>query len=212
MQRTCHASKAVIAICIAFVISPGYAQLPVEVKNQGGQISVQADDVTAQTLAQELSSTLGIRVFVTGDTQTRMSADIIDEPLDKAIGKLSPNNLLVRRTSDPNSQIVEVILMLAESGLGSSGLEGEQFLPSGSPADEIIVDGQGNQYLQVGDPAELRNPNRAIQARNAAEQAGLENPDIPPDQIPPMPVEEIPLYGQESPMLENTLPDFSDQQ
>ena len=81
---------------------------------------------------------------------------------EKAVSQLSPNNMLVRSGKDAESDIVEIVLMMGESGSGSlsSGGGSDQFLPSGSPAEDVIVEGI-NPNGQSAEGAALSDPNRA---------------------------------------------------
>lgn len=133
------ASLTARAGCLTLVLAPLALAQQVEVTESDGRLSIQASNTSASALAEKLSDELGISVVVTGDAETRVNIDIVDEPLDKALAKLSPNHMLVRSSKLPDSSIVEVVLMMGEgSASGSSGSD-DEFLPSGSPADDIVV-------------------------------------------------------------------------
>ena len=154
-----------IALSIIAQSAHLYAQ-DVQVDNENGLLSIQASNASAQQLAEALTDQLGISVVVTGDTETLINIEIVEEPFDKALTKLSPNNMLVRAGKAADSEIIEVVLLLGE-GSQEAGGNAEQFLPSGSPAEEIPLD-SGADNTQGGDAAVLRDPNRAQQARSAA--------------------------------------------
>jgi len=159
------------------------AQSDIEIRSSDGYLSVQASNVSASELAEELSNELGINVIVTGDAETRVNLDIVEEPLDKALAKLSPSNMLVRDSNDED--IIEVVLMMGE--VQSSGASGgaDQFLPSGSPA-EAVVDPQAQQQIQEADtPDAFREPDRSAQVRSAA-GAASSDANLPAAQLPPM--------------------------
>ena len=158
-------------------VSQANAQSGVQISSDGDMLSIQASNVSASELAGRLSEHLGISVVVTGDTEARVNLDIVEEPIETALGKLSPNNLLVRNTQ--STQIVEVILMMGE-GSGSA----EQFLPSGSPTEGVVT-----QPLQddgvIQDESTLPEDNLSGRFRDAAERASSD-PNLPAAQLPPM--------------------------
>lgn len=158
--------KALIGIPLFFLtgFNPAFAQGNVQIESINGLLSVQANNVSAGELAEKISESLGIRVVVTGNSETRVNLDIVEEPLEKALVKLSPNNMLVRDAQE--QKIVEVVLMMGESGAG--GGNSEQFLPSGSPAEAVVVEDTTAQQQEVTDPAALRDPDRNAQAREIA--------------------------------------------
>lgn len=176
-------------------MSVSLAEDSVQVRNKDGLVWVKADNASATSLASELSNNLGIRIVLTGDTDTRMNVDIAEEPLEKAVTKISPSNLVVRKTADPSSQIVEVVLMLADGALSSSGAEESRFLPSGQPSEETVPMDDYIDPAEAYDPGALRDPDRAIRAREAAVaasyDAGVPPDQVPPDQIPPVYAEDL---------------------
>lgn len=132
---------AVLLAIVAALTSPviAYAQQPFDIFMKDGLITVRANNVPVAELAEALSSETGVRVVVTGEPTTAMSTEIIDEPLDKAFAKLSPNNMLVRESSAADSPIIEVVLIM-EDGENTATAAAGEFLPSGAPADEILAE------------------------------------------------------------------------
>ncbi len=170
-------SLAIPATCLLWSIgmSAALAQQAVQVREQDGLLSVQASNATAIELAEVLSNQLGISVVVTGDSEARVNIDIIDEPLDKALAKLSPNHMLVRKSKQSDSEIIEVVLMMGEgSSSGNSGGGEDQFLPSGSPADDVDI-----AVEESVDGTALRDPNRSSVVRNAADAASSDSAGLP---------------------------------
>lgn len=175
-------------------VSQANAQSGVQISSDGDMLSIQASNVSASELAGRLSEHLGISVVVTGDTEARVNLDIVEEPIETALGKLSPNNLLVRNTQ--SSQIVEVILMMGE-GSGSSSGSAEQFLPSGSPTEGVVTQPfQDDGVIQ--DESILPEDNLAGRFRDAAERASSD-PNLPAAQLPPM-------FGEDQPQSQQIDP------
>ena len=164
-----------------------YAQSAVQIVEEDGLLTVLATDVSAVELAQELAQELGISVVVTGDAEARVNLDIVEEPLERALGKLSPNNLLVR--SEDATEIVEVVLMMGEGQNNASGGESNQFLPSGSPT-EGIVEEQISDPNAINDPNAQNDPNQSAAVRRAVEDASAD-PNLPAEQLPPMYAEDV---------------------
>lgn len=172
-------SLAIPAACLLWAsgMSAALAQQAVQVREQDGLLSVQASNASAAELADVLSNQLGISVVVTGDTEARVNIDIIDEPLDKALAKLSPNHMLVRKNKQADSEIIEVVLMMGEgSSSGNSGGGEDQFLPSGSPADDVDT-----AVEEPVDGTALRDPNRSSMVREAADAASSDSAGLPPE-------------------------------
>lgn len=155
-------------LCI-FAQTPLVHAQDVQVRSQDGLLSIKASNASATQLADVLSEQLGISVVVTGDTETLVNVDIVEEPIDKALTKISPNNMLVRAGKSADSEIVEVVLLMGEGSQNGSAAA-DQFLPSGSPAEEIPVADAGGD-VQASDGATLRDPNRAQMVRDAAAAA-----------------------------------------
>ena len=171
------------ALCAALMTQAVQAQSGVQISSDDGMLSVKASNVSATELANELSNELGISVVVTGDAETRVNLDIVEEPLEKALAKLAPNNMLVRDSTDDD--IVEVVLMMGEGQDSSASGSADQFLPSGSPAEEVIDEQATEQALESVDPELLRDPNRSAEVREAA-GAASSDANLPAEQVPPM--------------------------
>jgi len=146
-----------------------FAQSDIDVGLQDGLLTLRTQATPADELAAALHDATGIDFIVTGESGTPLSADIVDEPLDKAIAQLSPNHMLVRENERPDAAIIEVVMMMPDATAG--GTDSVEFLPSGAPADG--VDGNampgGPEDLQFDengmpvDPAQLRDAGRADQ-------------------------------------------------
>lgn len=166
-----HTSIGLLAlILIVTLAQPSYAQNQqnVQIRSEDGLLTVKANNASAKQLADVLSDQLGINVVLTGDIETLINIDIVEEPLDKALTKLSPNTMLVRAGEEPDSEIVEIVLLLGEGSRNSStGAGSGQFLPSGSPAQENPVSANGDDP-EPTDAGILRDPNRAQLVRDAA--------------------------------------------
>ncbi|MFK7860654.1 MAG: hypothetical protein AB8B64_17675 [Granulosicoccus sp.] len=181
-------SRLVLLLTLLYAAQVAQAQSDIQIRSESGTLSIQASNVPASDLAVELSNELGITVVVTGDAETRVNIDIVDEPLEKALTKLSPNNMLVRDGSA--SEIIEVVLMMGEGQNSSQSSGSEQFLPSGSPAEEVLDDSGDAGTNDSMDPDMLRDPNLAEQVRNAA-SAASSDPNLPAQQVPPMFAEDV---------------------
>lgn len=173
----CFTTLLLSVSCLLWGSTSARAQQGLQVREQDGLLSIQANNATALELADVLSNQLGISVVVTGDTEARVNIDIVDEPLDKALAKLSPNHLLVRKSEQPGSAITEVVLMMGEGSASDSSGGDDQFLPSGSPADD--VGGGEEQASEEGAPQ--RDPNRAANVRETADAASNDAGALTPD-------------------------------
>lgn len=190
-------SRLTLLLAALLAANAAHAQSGIQISATDGMLSVQASNVSATELATELSQQLGISVVVTGDAEARVNLDIVEEPLEKALAKLSPNNMLVRASN--TSDIIEVVLMMGE-GQDSAGSGGsDQFLPNGSPAEEVMNEQAVEQAQEASDPGALRDPNRAAQVRAAA-AAASSDANLPAAQVPPMYAEEGQMNTGEAPI------------
>jgi len=156
--------------------SPAWAE-SLDVQWDDEQLSVYATDASAFSLVQELAEQTGVRFIATGNTATNVTMEIVAEPLERAIAKLAPNHLLVHSKSDPTT-VVEVVLMFDEGNSGNSGSGGE-FLPTGSPAEEVMpLPDQAQELLQETPLQQVSddNPQAGIINRLKGVARSLEQP------------------------------------
>jgi len=144
----------------------------INIQSGDGRLSIRASNASIIEVATQLSEQLGITVVVTGDNESPLTVDIVDEPVEKAINQLSPNNMVVRAGEFGKGDITEIVLIMGESSDGASS-GSDEFLPTGSPADEVVDDGS-DPNMQVSEGSELRDPNRAQAARDAAAAAATD--------------------------------------
>ncbi len=174
--RILASASALLSVCLAVSV---YAQESYQVDMQDGLLSIKADNVSAIELADALSRETGIKFSVQGDTVAKLSADISDEKVDKAIAKLSPNHLLVHESKALNADILEIILIVSEGGTQASA--NGDFLPSGAPAD-VIEPAEPTAAAASpddGSTAPLRDQLRRLNSRAVGESnpAGAEATD-----------------------------------
>jgi len=179
-------------IVSASLWSSANAQSSPEITFNEGRLSVNANNVSVAQLADALSQETGIAIVIQGDTNAAMSADINDEPFEKAIAKLSPNHLLVHASKALDAEILEVVLIIPEGG--SQASVGGEFLPSGAPAEEIAgaqpppvtaaatpTDADPAAATDDGSNGQIRDKMRKLNARIV----GANQPVVGPDQPNP---------------------------
>ena len=184
------------------ILSAQQSESNVSIRTDEDLVWVQASNVTARELAEELSSKLDINIVLTGDAETLLNIDISEETLAQAVARMSPNNLLVRESADSRSKIIEVVLMLGEANGLSAEANGvsaadDQFLPSGSAGEEIVSGDYNNQYgesagqlkardyIQPGIAANIPNQDRSGQTGQSVNAASYDA-SLPPPQTPPL--------------------------
>lgn len=140
MSKPVNSSALFAALLGLSSFSLVFAQPAIDVQVDNGLVSIRASNAAASDVALVLAEKLGITVVVTGGSRQPMNVDITDESLEDALGMLSPNNMLVKSGKGADSRIVEVVLMFDDEGSssGSDSASDSMFLPSGSPADEVI--------------------------------------------------------------------------
>lgn len=171
-------TRTLIALMLLGLSFAVYSQSELDVQFSDELLSVQSSNVSAAELATVLSDELDISVVVTGDAQTPISLDIVEEPLEKALSKISESHMLVR---DADSQeIVELVLMMAEvQGVANSS--SDQFLPSGSPVEAVVEE---SVQADAAEQQEQDAQNEEIVSN--AEGAASDDGNVPAEQLPPM--------------------------
>ena len=97
-------------------------------------VSIQADNASLAEILREIENQTGIAMTFDPSLNLVVSTEMVEQPLQVAIDKLAPNNLVVDGFSDGTISIKEVIIMSdVESSSGNVGFE---YLPSGDPAQE----------------------------------------------------------------------------
>lgn len=196
------AMRAVIAaglIAVLGAMSGGLqAQQPFDVALREGLLSIRANNASLLELTDAISDETGVRFVITGDGDQTVSADILDEPVDRAVTQLTPNYMVVRDGSGEDAEVIEVVLMLDDAGSsGSSGNEGG-FLPSGAPAEGVVADDQLMDPQVQGQQLQA-NESVTEEAMDEGEQVGFDanGQPIGADGLPIQP-EGMPLEQQEA--------------
>ncbi len=137
-----------------------------DVTSRDGLVTILANAATAADIAAAIGDATGVAVIVHGEPSTPLSANIVDEPLDKAIAQLSPSHMLVRDGDATDSEIIEVVLMMPDPA--SSAATSTEFLPSGAPAPEVVDGGTADTGINA-DPSnpDIQNGNADAIVTNA---------------------------------------------
>lgn len=166
------AARALL-LCAVGAAWPLAAQQRFDVGMRDGLLTIRANAAPAEELALAISEATGIDIIIAGEPATPLSAEIVDEPVIKAIALLAPNHLLVRESAAADAALIEAVLMMPD---GSGGSASTEFLPSGAPAEEVAFDAEPAEVDENGmpiDPAALRDPNRG-EARQAVGDDGTQ--------------------------------------
>jgi|GEM_PF-1865544 len=179
-------------VALVVMASGAQAQQPFDVALREGLLSIRANNASLLELTEAISDETGVRFVITGNTDQTVTADILDEPVDRAVTQLTPNYMVVRDGSGEDAEVIEVILMLDDAASSSSGSDGG-FLPSGAPAEEVIADDQ------LMNPEGQSDDLKVEGAADEGEQIGFDanGQPIGPDGLPVQP-EGLPLGGQEA--------------
>lgn len=177
--------------------SQALAQQAFDVALREGLLSIRANNASLLELTEAITNETGVNFVITGDPTQTVTTEILDETMEHAIAKLSPNHLLVRDGKGNDAPLTEVVLMLDESGSGASG-NNDGFLPSGAPADEVISDDQ------MMDP-DMQAVDQYQESDQAMDQSGFDVNGQPlgPDGLPLMGPDGLPI-GPDGMPLENS--------
>lgn len=106
----------------------------VDVSND--DIAINADNASLIELLKEIEKLTGIPVKFVADTNERVTLNLGLTTIETAIGKITPNHMIVHESQNGKNVIKEVIIIPAVSDLANSG-SGSAFLPSGNPAPDV---------------------------------------------------------------------------
>lgn len=115
----------------------------VDVSND--DIAIDANNASLIDLLREIEKLTGIPVKFVADTNERVTLSLGLTTIETAIGKITPNHMIVHESQNGKNVIKEVIIIPAVSDLANSD-SGSAFLPSGNPAPDIT------QTPETGDP------------------------------------------------------------
>ena len=140
MSRTLINSKRVFAGIGLALFSAGSAvtadDFNIEVKND--DIAVQASNASLQEVLEELERLTGIPIKFVADTTERVTLNVGLTTIENAIGKITPNHMIVHEKQN-GKQVIKELIIIPDSGGDSvdSGSAGSAFLPNGQPAPTI---------------------------------------------------------------------------
>ncbi len=100
------------------------------------EIAVQANNASLKELLQELERLTGIPVKFVADTDERVSLNVGLTSVENAIGKITPNHMIVHEDKQGKKVIKELIIIPNDSGTSGGGAD-SSFLPNGQPAPAI---------------------------------------------------------------------------
>lgn len=129
----------------------------IEVSND--DIAVEASNASLKELLQELEKLTGIPVKFVEDTDERVTLNVSLTTVENAIGKITPNHMIVHEKLNGKKVIKEVIIIPGDSAGSTGSASGSSFLPSGQPAPAIEAPPQTLPQPAVLDP-NSPNPNQ----------------------------------------------------
>jgi len=140
MLRTLSTQKRVltaIGLALTCAGTPAAANdFSIEISND--DISVQASNASLQEVLEELERLTGIPVKFVAETSERVTLNVGLTNIENAIGKITPNHMIVHEKLDGKQVIKELIIIPGgEGGASGGGGSGSAFLPNGEPAPNI---------------------------------------------------------------------------
>ncbi len=156
-----------IACCgISMVLSePTFSADNFSIEVSNNDIAIEANNASLKELLLELERQTGIPVKFVDETDERVSLNVGLTTVENAIGKITPNHMIVHENIDGKKVIKELIIIPDASGISSDG-GNSSFLPNGQPAPAI----ESAPQSQLP-PTEAPNP--------TAPQEQTPNPDAP---------------------------------
>ncbi len=108
----------------------------IEVSSNNNDIAIQANNASLKELLLELERRTGIPVKFVDDTDERVSLNVGLTSVENAIGKITPNHMIVHENINGKKVIKELIIIPDASGVSGDG-GNSSFLPNGQPAPAI---------------------------------------------------------------------------
>ena len=127
----------IAALLMSAVMTPAAAQ-QIDVRMAADdRIRVMADNATLTEVAAEVELQTGVPIIVSSDSDQRVSIDLQDATIDQVAAALSSNYLVQRRSKEPDSPVVEILLLTDDGApeTDSGTADNSEFLPSGEPVD-----------------------------------------------------------------------------
>jgi len=135
-KGTQHKLFAISAMVCSFALSSfSYAQ-NFSIEMEKDEITIEANDVSVKELLTELERVTGIPVKFTAEINQRVSLTLPLTTVENAIGKITPNHMIVHQKKDGKTIIKELIIM-ADDGTSGGGSGNSSFLPTGEPAAAV---------------------------------------------------------------------------
>ena len=138
-------------ICIGLWAQQSLASDNFTIEIEDDDIAIQANNASLTELLEELEKRTGIPVNFVAETSERVSLTVGLTTVENAIGKITPNHMIVHGTKD-GEKIIKELIIIPDDPNSSNDSGDSKFLPSGQPAPVITPDGaplpQPNQPVE----------------------------------------------------------------
>lgn len=158
--------QSLLCTTVLFLLSnPLFAGNLDVLKYDNERLTVLASGVSLVELAQQLSDLTDIAIIVTEGADKLVDIDIVDEPFETAIAKISPNHLLKRKVANGKEVIAEVVIMLDDAANTANNTNSN--LPTGEPTQEVVVEQEnvetGQDQPNTGIEPALNDDKQAVE-------------------------------------------------
>jgi len=166
---------------------PTMAQQAFNVEFSDKKISIQANEASLKDIMLDIQDKTGIPVRFVAESEERVSLEFYNLSIESAIGKLTPNHMIVHDLLDGKERIKELIIISDDPSLAKDGES--QYLPTGqvSPQNTAAQTGDVNNGTQSDDQ---NNTQDNVQQNNGVSANGTspvltqpaQNPEANPSQ------------------------------
>lgn len=134
-------ARLVLILVLGSMPILGFANDDFELSRDGDLLSLQADKASLVAIIDRLEELTEIKMTFSEPFDTPITADIEDVDLEGLISRLVSNSLIKKLDYQSHIKIAEVLLMPdgGESNVAAASL------PTGEPAEGVIVDENGEQ-------------------------------------------------------------------
>jgi len=151
-----HIPGLLLVVCLqSLLLSPVQAEGTFDLTHSDDLLTLQADKASLVAIIDRLQELTDIPISFSEPFDSEVSITLEDVDIETLISALVKNNLITKLDYQSHIKIAEIVLIPE----GSGGADNLANLPSGEPADAVIVDTEQSAYDDTEPAAESTEQN-----------------------------------------------------